>query len=58
MDLNKLFNDSKAVSKNVDKETAAIMIETVQGEGGITPAKKEYLRDIQKIAMTIIFFIF
>ena len=26
------------------------MIETVQGEGGITPAKKEYLRDLQKIA--------
>ena len=44
------FNDTKAVSKNIDKETAAIMIETVQGEGGITPAKKEYLRDIQKIA--------
>jgi len=44
------FNDSKAVSRSVDKETAAIMIETVQGEGGITPAKKEYLRDIQKIA--------
>ena len=26
------------------------MIETVQGEGGITPAKKDYLRDLQKIA--------
>ena len=26
------------------------MIETVQGEGGITPAEKKYLRDVQKIA--------
>tara|TARA_Y100000766_G_C18848929_1_gene577170 strand:+ start:75 stop:1238 length:1164 start_codon:yes stop_codon:yes gene_type:complete len=44
------FNDSKEILKNIDKETAAIMIETVQGEGGITPADKQYLRDIQKIA--------
>ncbi len=44
------FNDSKDVSKNIDKETAAIMIETVQGEGGITPAKKQYLRDLQKMS--------
>ena len=26
------------------------MIETVQGEGGITPARKDYLRDLNKIA--------
>ena len=44
------FNDSKILSKNIDDETAAIMIETVQGEGGITPANKNYLREIQKIA--------
>ena len=44
------FNDSKAISKNIDNETAAIMIETVQGEGGITPASKQYFREIQKIA--------
>ena len=44
------FNDSKEIIKNVDGQTAAIMIETVQGEGGITPSDKQYLRDIQKIA--------
>ncbi len=44
------FNDSKELLKKIDKETAGIMIETVQGEGGITPAKKQYLRDVQKIA--------
>ncbi len=44
------FNNSKELLKKIDKETAGIMIETVQGEGGITPAKKQYLRDVQKIA--------
>ncbi len=44
------FNNIEQISDVIDKETAAIMIETVQGEGGITPAKKEYLRDLQKIA--------
>ncbi len=44
------FNETKQILKSIDNETAAIMIETVQGEGGITPAKKDYLRDLQKIA--------
>ena len=44
------FNDIEQISNIIDEKTAAIMIETVQGEGGITPAKKEYLRDLQKIA--------
>ena len=44
------YNNTKQVSKAIDDKTAAIMIETVQGEGGITPAKKDYLRDLQKIA--------
>lgn len=44
------FNNIKQILKVIDEKTAAIMIETVQGEGGITPAKKEYLRDLQKIA--------
>ena len=44
------FNNIKQISNIIDDKTAAIMIETVQGEGGITPAKKDYLRDLQKIA--------
>ena len=44
------FNNIDEIVKNMDDETAAIMIETVQGEGGITPANKEYLRDVQKLA--------
>ncbi len=44
------FNKTNEILNNIDDETAAIMIETVQGEGGITPADKQYLRDVQKIA--------
>ncbi len=44
------FNNIDEIVKNMDDETAAIMIETVQGEGGITPANKEYLRNVQKLA--------
>ncbi len=44
------FNDIKDLKKKVDKKTAAIMIETVQGEGGIIPANKQYLKEVQKIA--------
>ena len=44
------FNDIDDLKKKIDNETAAIMIETVQGEGGIVPATKLYLREIQKLA--------
>tara|TARA_Y100000589_G_scaffold262501_1_gene252814 strand:- start:2872 stop:4035 length:1164 start_codon:yes stop_codon:yes gene_type:complete len=44
------FNNTNEIIDNLDKNTAAIMIETVQGEGGITPARKDYLRDLNKIA--------
>ncbi len=44
------FNKTSEIEKNLDDETAAIMIETVQGEGGITPAEKNYLRDVQRLA--------
>ncbi len=44
------FNDFNQIRKVVDHNTAAILIETVQGEGGITPAKKSYLRDLNTLA--------
>ena len=44
------FNDIDDLKKKIDNETGAIMIETVQGEGGIVPAKKSYLRELQKLA--------
>lgn len=32
----------------IDEETAAVIMEPIQGEGGIIPAKKEWLKDIRK----------
>ena len=43
------FNDEKALKKNINQETAAILIEPIQGEGGIRPATLKYLRYIRNI---------
>src|SRR3954454_5170085 len=39
------FGDIDAVRGLVDDETAAIMIEPIQGEGGVRPASKKFLED-------------
>ena len=44
------FNDIKKIEDKVDENTAGVLIETVQGEGGITPANKDYLRKLNKLA--------
>ena len=44
------FNNIDAIKKKIDNNTAGILIETIQGEGGITPANKKYLRDLNDIA--------
>lgn len=41
------FNDMDAVRKAVDNEVGAIIVEPIQGEGGINPAKKEFLQDLR-----------
>ena len=44
------FNNEKVLKKNINKETAAILIEPIQGEGGIKPANSlKYLRFIKDI---------
>lgn len=43
------FNDLKAAEEAVTEETAAIILEPVQGEGGIHPAADEYLQGLRKI---------
>mgnify|MGYP003314431176 CR=1 FL=1 len=40
------FNNIDAIKKKIDNKTAGILIETIQGEGGITPANKKYLKDL------------
>jgi acetylornithine/N-succinyldiaminopimelate aminotransferase len=43
------FGDIEALRKTVDKRTAALILEPVQGEGGVLPATPEYLRAARAI---------
>lgn len=44
------FNDIDALKAAVDDNTAAIILEPVQGEGGIVPADADYLKAVRKLA--------
>ncbi|WP_337845834.1 [LysW]-aminoadipate semialdehyde transaminase LysJ [Thermus sp.] len=43
------YNDVEALEKAVDGETAAVILEPVQGEGGVRPAIPEFLRAAREI---------
>jgi acetylornithine/N-succinyldiaminopimelate aminotransferase len=43
------FNDLDATRKAISPATAAILIEGVQGEGGVTPATPEYLLGLRQL---------
>ncbi|MBO4909100.1 MAG: aspartate aminotransferase family protein [Lachnospiraceae bacterium] len=43
------YNDLESVKKQVNDKTIAILLETVQGEGGLTPASEEFLKGIRQI---------
>ncbi|MCK4249309.1 MAG: aspartate aminotransferase family protein [Candidatus Omnitrophica bacterium] len=43
------FNDIKAVQKAVTKRTVGIMLELIQGEGGINVADRVYVRQLRKL---------
>ena len=43
------FNDLESVKAQLSEKTIAIILETVQGEGGIYPADPDFLREIRKI---------
>ncbi|MCI8638379.1 MAG: aspartate aminotransferase family protein [Coprococcus sp.] len=43
------YNDLESVKALVNEKTCAIILETIQGEGGITPAEPEFLKGIRKI---------
>lgn len=43
------FNDIEAVKNKINNETAAIILEPLQGEGGIVPAHKKFLEDLRKL---------
>lgn len=43
------FNDLDSVKQQVTEKTCGIILETVQGEGGIYPADPEFLKGIRKL---------
>lgn len=43
------YNNIEALDKAVNEETAAVILEVVQGEGGVYPAKAEYLQAARQI---------
>lgn len=43
------FNDLASVEKLITGKTAAIMVEPVQGEGGIHPADQEFLKALRRL---------
>jgi acetylornithine/N-succinyldiaminopimelate aminotransferase len=44
------FGDLDALKKAITPETAAILIEPIQGEGGIRPLEPSHLRELRKLA--------
>ena len=44
------YNDVDALTETVDSETAAIILEPIQGEGGIHPADPEFLQAARELA--------
>lgn len=44
------LNDLDAVRALVDDQTVAIMLEPVQGEGGVIPASTEFMRGLRELA--------
>jgi len=43
------YNNLDALSKAVNENTAAVILEIVQGEGGVYPGTREYLRGAQQL---------
>ena len=43
------MNDFESIQANVNDKTCAIIMETVQGEGGIFPAEEDFLRKVRAL---------
>ncbi|MBR1420973.1 MAG: acetylornithine transaminase [Selenomonadaceae bacterium] len=43
------FNDIDALEKLVDDQTCAVMLETIQGEGGVHPPNPDYFRKVREL---------
>ncbi len=53
------FNDVEDLRRKVDENTAAVIVEPIQGEGGINPASEEFMNEIfelrEKLNFLVVF---
>ena len=47
--INVAYGDAKAIEKAINKNTAAVMLEPIQGEGGVIIPPENYLRQVSEI---------
>lgn len=47
------YNDLSEIDKTVDEQTAAVILELIQGEGGINVASKEFVSELRKKTMDV-----
>ena len=43
------FNDIKSVANSISSKTAAVLVEALQGEGGVIPADPEFMTDLRRL---------
>jgi len=43
------YNDIKAVARAIDEETAAVIVEPIQGEGGLNVPDEDYLKQLRRL---------
>ena len=43
------FNDIRALENAIGPKTCAVLVEPIQGEGGVNVAEKKYLKDLKKL---------
>ena len=43
------YNDLESVKSQIDRDTAALMVEGIQGEGGVIPATKEFIEGVRDL---------
>ncbi len=43
------INDTDAIAKAIDDKTCAVLVEPIQGEGGVNRAKKKYVNTLRQI---------